>query len=218
MGSGPWPVEYEVNVAVIAPSLRCVTNPFRAVYTGLVSYQPTDIEPLQLIQCCMESHESRVFLVQFLVTFSLPFSSVFPVKMEPWANSRILLWDVKFSVAVNIKITSDVTPCIVVDFCQRFERICCVHFSLGYKSTLRWQHQVPPKRWYPSARIHGVTSKKTMIMRDCSVIASHGEVRSSYLIVCLFRNSYNSVRHTVGLWNADVLCFLWSRSVSGNVI
>jgi hypothetical protein len=55
-----------------------------------------------------------------------------------------------------------VTPCGLVFRYQRFEETCCPHLQ-GW----RWKQYVPPKRWYPPANLHGVTTHKNNIVMKC---------------------------------------------------
>jgi len=40
-------------------------------------------------------------------------------------------------------------------------------------SSWRWRQQASPKRWYPSATLHGVTIQKTKALRNIAVLPQH---------------------------------------------
>jgi hypothetical protein len=77
--------------------------------------------------------------------------------------------------------------------------IPCSHFPLSrypfplQLTTLswRWKHQVPPKCWYLSSRVHGITSQKTIIWKP----------QTSQLQICLqllHKISFASLKTSTG--------------------
>jgi len=57
----------------------------------------------------------------------------------------------KTAVKIQVQVFWVVTPCSVAVGYHRFQ----------WPSPWRWRQQCPPKRRYPAATVHGVTTQKT---------------------------------------------------------
>jgi hypothetical protein len=77
--------------------------------------------------------------------------------------------------------------------------ICCLHLAS------MWRKQFPPKLWYLSSRLHGVTSQNNV-----DVIITSVTVKPEVSYVCKKRMSHGSINWDVSV--IQLLCF-WTLSI-----
>jgi hypothetical protein len=75
------------------------------------------------------------------------------------------IWNVQFYSSESKLVFWDVMPCNLVDGTSGSEELAACWGTC-------WSQQIPLKRWYPSMKLHGVSSQKTII----------------FSLVCTFRN------------------------------
>lgn len=70
------------------------------------------------------------------------------------------IW-VFMAVNIQVRVFQDMMPYSVVHRHQHFGRTCCCHLQ-----GRRWKTQVPPKCWYISTKLYGVTFQNMVILKD----------------------------------------------------
>jgi hypothetical protein len=65
---------------------------------------------------------------------------------------------------ISITIFWVVTTCGLVDACQCFRGMYCIH--LHDEASWKQRQYIPPKWWSPSSSSHAITTLKTMITRS----------------------------------------------------
>ena len=82
-------------------------------------------------------------------------------EQKDYVSTHIILWG-RYEVLTLVNITMSLSPMLMTSSMvdrHHFTRSC--HLQCQHGHTWRWSQHVPPKHWYKSVKLHGITSQKT---------------------------------------------------------